>query len=270
LPGGKDDGGACGHGEPSTEWAIAPAAPLAQTRRGFTGDRALLAKDSLTGLTVAFDLDGTLVDTAPDLIGVLNFLLEEEGLAPVPLSSARHLVGGGARAMLEHGFAEAGEVLNPGHADSLFARYLDVYADQICLASKPFPGAVQTLDQLAAAGAILCVCTNKLTGLSKLLLGKLHLADRFKSIVGPDEAPARKPDAAHLWAAVDAAGGDRSRVVFVGDSATDANTGKAAGVPSIGVSFGYTETPARELGFTVVIDSFDEFEAALAKVSPPA
>jgi phosphoglycolate phosphatase len=208
-----------------------------------------------------FDLDGTLIDTAPDLIGSLNALLAEQGLPPVALSDARHLVGQGAKAMIERGFAQAGEPLPGQKVPALFDRFIEIYVARIAQESVIFEDLETTLDLLAAEGAALAVCTNKRTDLSLALLDALGLTRRFAAIIGPDMAPAPKPDPRHLLAAISAAGGDPARALMVGDSLSDVLAAKAAGVPVAVVSFGYTETPAAELGADVLIDHFTELPA---------
>lgn len=225
-----------------------------------------MAPNALDGAVIAFDLDGTLVDTAPDLIGTLNVLLAEEGVRPFPLDQARPFIGKGARWLIERGFAEAGAPLAPERLPGLFDRFIARYLDHIADESRPYPGCVEALDRLKAAGAKLCVCTNKLTGLSASLLGTLGIADRFEVIVGADAAPAIKPDPRHLAAAVDAVGGEMKRTILVGDAATDAGAARAAGAGLILVSFGYTETPAAELAPDILIDHFDELPNACERL----
>lgn len=220
----------------------------------------------LAGATIAFDLDGTLVDTAPDLVGTLNHLLREEGIVPLPLAQARPFIGHGARRLIERGFAAAGEPLEAERLSRLFDRFIAHYFAHIADASRPFPGCVEALDVLAGAGATLAVCTNKPTELSIALLAALGLESRFAAIVGPDAAPAPKPDARHLQAAVAVAGGTMDRALLVGDSATDAGAARAAGVPLILVSFGYTETPAADLGADALLDHFHQLPEACARL----
>ena len=208
-----------------------------------------------------FDLDGTLIDTAPDLIGSLNGVLAEQGLPPVTLADARHLVGHGAKAMIERGFALAGEPLPADKVPALFDRFIEIYVGRIAQDSVIFEELETTLDLLAAEGAGLAVCTNKRTDLSLALLNALGLTHRFAAIVGPDMAPAPKPDPRHLLAAIQAAGCDPARALMVGDSISDVLAAKAAGVPVAVVSFGYTETPAADLGGDVLIDHFTELPA---------
>lgn len=220
----------------------------------------------LTGATIAFDLDGTLVDTAPDLVGTLNAVLAEEGLPPLPFDAVRMMVGRGARAMLMRGFAAAGHPLTPEQSDPLVERFITLYLARIADESRPFPGTEAALDALRAAGARLSVCTNKPTHLSVALLDALGLAAWFEAVVGLDTAPAPKPDPSHLFAAIERAGGSRDRALLVGDSETDVATARNAGLPIVAVSFGYTEIPHAELNADVLIDSFDALPAAVARL----
>jgi phosphoglycolate phosphatase len=223
-------------------------------------------KVALSGAVIAFDLDGTLVDTAPDLIATLNWLLAEEGVAPLALDEARPFIGRGAKWMIERGFQAAGAPLAPARLQPLFERFIERYNDHIADESRPFPGAVAALETLKAQGAKLAVCTNKLTGLSVSLLDALDLSRLFDAVVGADAAPAAKPDPRHLEAAIAAAGGSKDRAILVGDAFTDAGAARAAGVPLILVSFGYTETPATELAPDILIDHFDELPDACARL----
>lgn len=212
----------------------------------------------LTGATIAFDLDGTLVDTAPDLIGTLNHMLGARGLAEVKVAEARHLVGRGARSLIEHGFKRAGATLTPQAASDLTERFVELYAERIARLSRPFPGAVQALQTLGAAGARLAVCTNKRSDLSISLLEALGMTSLFKAIVGPDKVSARKPAAAHLIEAVALAGGDISRALMVGDSEPDVRSARSAGAPIILVSFGYTPVPVTALHPDAILDRFED------------
>jgi phosphoglycolate phosphatase len=163
------------------------------------------AASPLAGAVIAFDLDGTLVDTAPDLIGTLNVLLAQEGLAPLPLAEARPFIGRGARWMIERGFLAAGAHLTAPRHDALFQRFLVHYEAHIADRSRPFPGCVDALEALKAEGARLAVCTNKLTGLSKALLDAIDLTRLFDAVIGADAAPGIKPDPRHLLTAIAAA-----------------------------------------------------------------
>jgi phosphoglycolate phosphatase len=220
----------------------------------------------LTGATIAFDLDGTLVDTAPDLVGTLNTILAEEGLPPLPFAAVRMMVGRGARALLMRGFEAVGKPLASEQSDLLLARFIDMYLGRIADESQPFPGAEAALAALRDAGARLTVCTNKPTHLSVALLDALGLSTHFGTIVGLDAAPAPKPDPRHLFAAIERAGGDVSRALLVGDSETDVSTARNAGLPIIAVTFGYTEVPHAHLNADAMIDSFEQLPAAVARL----
>src|SRR5579863_4459043 len=128
--------------------------------------------------TIVFDLDGTLVDTAPDLISALNFVLDREGLAPVPLHSARNMIGAGARKLIERGLEAEGRAMTVREIDRMTADFIDYYAEHIAEASRPFEGLEGALDVLSAGGCRLAVCTNKLEWLSKRLLDQLGLSPR--------------------------------------------------------------------------------------------
>jgi phosphoglycolate phosphatase len=227
----------------------------------------------LEGVVVAFDLDGTLVDTAPDLIGALNQTLAREGLPSLPVSSARHLVGRGAPYLIEHGFAEAGRPLDPMRIDALEEAVVADYRSRITAESRPFPGCEAALDALIAEGAVLAVCTNKRTSLALPLLDGLDLTRRFAAICGGDLVAAGKPDPALLHLTIDRAGGRSDRAVMVGDAGTDTGAARAAGVPCVVVDWGYTEIPPAELGGDVVISRFADLPAAaraLLTVASPA
>lgn len=221
-------------------------------------------------LTILFDLDGTLVDTAPDLWATLNAVLEEEGVAPIPFDRIRHLIGQGALVMIERGLAEHSVPADRDRVLAMHERFLEHYAANIAADSRPFPGVEAALDRLAGAGHTLAVCTNKYEGLSVQLLDALGLAGRFAAICGPDTFGVRKPDPNHIWLTVDRAGGERTRAVMVGDSATDINAARAADTPVIAVPFGYTDTPVAELGPDRIIDRFDDIDAAIAELFPDA
>jgi phosphoglycolate phosphatase len=221
---------------------------------------------SLSPIAV-FDLDGTLADTAPDLMATLNRIMAEEGLAAVPLSDAREMIGAGARAMISKGYERAGLELAPDKLDRLFTRFLAIYADHLCDHSVLFPHVVEALDVLEARGFILAVCTNKIESHSRQLLTALGIAGRFKAICGRDTFAFFKPDPRHLTLTIEAAGGDPACAVMVGDSRTDIATAKAAGMPVVAVTFGYTDVPVEALDPDVVIDSFAKLLGAFDTIA---
>lgn len=215
-----------------------------------------------------FDLDGTLVDTAPDLIATLNVILARENMPPVRLEEARSLIGGGARKLLERGFAMEGRQVEEPHMSALVTDFIAHYAENIACASHPFEGTLDTLDALENAGFALAVCTNKLEWLSVRLLDQLGLTPRFSAICGPDTFGIAKPAAGGLIRTIQRAGGEVSHAVMIGDSATDINAARAAGIPVIAVDFGYTDTPVHTLGPDRVISHMRELpDAVLSLVS---
>ncbi|WP_197388470.1 HAD-IA family hydrolase [Ralstonia pseudosolanacearum] len=212
----------------------------------------------LKGATIAFDLDGTLVESAPDLIAAVNSILIAEDLKPLTLKEARPFVSRGARWLLQWGIASGGVPEPAARAAALFDRFINYYSAHIADESHPFPGVINALRVMRTAGAKLVVCTNKPTALSHSLLTKLGMIDLFDGIVGIDAVTAAKPDAAHLIEAVQAVGGDLNHTIMVGDADTDAGTARAAGTPLILVDFGYTEIPAVELAPDILLHHFDD------------
>ena len=224
-----------------------------------------MSLDALKGARIAFDLDGTLVDTAPDLLRALNEAITPAGLAPVPLAAVRAMVGRGAKALIlraheRAGLPEPGEEALAERLDHFLESYRDGIADQ----SAPFDGVEAALDALAAAGAELSVCTNKPTWLAVPLLEALGLKDRFVRIIGAEDAPAKKPDPRHLEAAL---GGPADRTcALVGDSEPDVRAARAAGAWSVVFTDGYSEKPADALGADRLFQRFDALPGALAEL----
>jgi phosphoglycolate phosphatase len=214
-------------------------------------------------LTVVFDLDGTLVDTAPDLVDTLNLVFKREGLPPVDYASARNMIGGGARRMIENGLKFEGRSVTALAVDRMLADFLKHYAAHIADRSRPFPGLEAALDQLASRNCRFAVCTNKLERLSRLLLDTLGLSGRFASICGQDTFGTQKPDPEMLRRTVRAAGGELARAIMVGDSHTDIAAARAAGIPIVAVDFGYSETPIAALGPDRLIGHFDDLPSAV-------
>ncbi|MGE0339709.1 MAG: HAD family hydrolase [Xanthobacteraceae bacterium] len=211
---------------------------------------------------VAFDLDGTLVDTAPDLLRALDFTLETEGLNPPDDHEARNFIGAGARAMIERALAHSQVQFGKEKVDRMFRQFLSYYENHIADHSRPFPGVEPALAKLADEGVLLAVCTNKMESYAVKLLRELGLADRFAFIAGSDTFPYKKPDPRHLTEAVAKAGGDLDRAVLIGDSETDVITAKAAEIPVVAVSFGYTDIPPAALGADRLVHKFEDIPAA--------
>jgi len=214
--------------------------------------------------TIVYDLDGTLADTAGDLMAALNAILGSEGLAPLPIANGRSMVGGGARALIERGFAASRRTLDPQKLEALFGDFLAHYNAHIADLTQLYPGVETALAAFARAGWRQAVCTNKIEGSAKLLIGRLGVAERFAFICGQDTFGVGKPDARPLLKTIAASGGASERAIMVGDSATDIKTARAAGVPVIAVDFGYTDVPVAELGPDRVISHFDELAEACA------
>jgi phosphoglycolate phosphatase len=218
--------------------------------------------------TIVLDLDGTLVDTAPDLIATLNAMLLRHGLEPVAYDSARNMIGGGARTLIERGLAAKGRGATAADVDRVYAEFVAHYAGRIAERSRPFPGLDTALDRLEALGCRFAVCTNKLEWLSRRLLDELALSARFAAICGQDTFGIQKPDPEVLRRTVARAGGALERAVMVGDSVTDVRTARAAGIPVIAVDFGYSDPPVATFEPDRLISHFDELPAAVTALLP--
>jgi phosphoglycolate phosphatase len=219
--------------------------------------------------TLVFDLDGTLIDTAPDLIDTLNVVFEREGVPLVPYDEARMLIGGGAKAMISRGLAAEGRNVDSAELEKLLADFIAYYSAHIADRSRPFPGLEDALDRLTSDGFILAVCTNKLEGLSRQLLNELKLAPRFAAICGQDTFGVQKPDPVVLRKTIAAAGGAAEAAIMIGDSATDVLTARAAGIPIIGVDFGYTDRPIAEFRPDRIISRFNDLPDTISQMTSP-
>jgi phosphoglycolate phosphatase len=213
---------------------------------------------------VVFDLDGTLVDTAPDLHAHLNEMLAELGRPGLTLAAIRPMIGDGARALLQRGLEVSGGPPASADLDALVLEFLTRYTAQPVRHGAVYDGVVAVLSALEAAGVGLGVCTNKAQAPSERVLAALGLGRWFPVVIGGDRLAVRKPDPGHLRAVLERLGARPARAVMVGDSATDLATARAVGLPCVLVSFGYTPIPAAALGADRVIDHMGELPDALA------
>ena len=221
---------------------------------------------ALADATIVFDLDGTLVDTAPDLGRALNQTMDLEGLPQVRLDIVRKFVGNGARALIERSAALVSVTFSSERLDQLTQAFIEFYRADLSRDSAPFPGLTEALDELGAMGAKFAVCTNKRTDLSQDLLHALGLIERFSAVVGADAVTDRKPHPEHYRAAVTRAGGVVRRSLMVGDTAADVAAARGAGAPVAVVSFGYCDGDCAKLGADLVIDRFAELAPACRRL----
>ncbi|HEV7252406.1 MAG TPA: HAD family hydrolase [Mesorhizobium sp.] len=214
---------------------------------------------------LVFDLDGTLVDTAPDLIDSLNHCLSSAGIEPATRDGIGFHVGLGSRAMIERAYALRSRRIAAEELERLATTFLQHYAEAIPGRSAVYPRALEMLDRHAEAGFIFAICTNKPEMLAQRLLTALGLASRFAAICGADTFAFRKPDPRHLLETIRLAGGDPERAVMIGDSRTDIATAKAAGIPVIALDFGYSDRPVVEYEPSVVASHFDAISVSLSQ-----
>lgn len=218
-------------------------------------------------LTIVFDLDGTLVDTAPDLIAAANFALADIGIGPVPGEVLAPAIALGARFMILDGLRHAGRILADPEVDRLLKLFLSHYLANIASESRPYPGALDVLKSLKAQGAKLAICTNKRSHLSEALIDALNLTATFDAVVGRDSVTKSKPHPEHLLETVKRASGNANRAIMIGDTQTDVETARAAGIPVIGVTFGYSSVPMRDLKPDVLVSGYDEILPAIESIA---
>lgn len=217
-----------------------------------------MPSNTLAGCTIAFDLDGTLVDSAPDLHRALAGVMARENLPPASLEDVHKFVGQGARSLIVRAFAVLGQYPDEAKLDRLTEDLTGIYASDIAAFTRPWPGVEAALGRLKDEGAILCVCTNKRTFLSNQLLDALNMSHWFAAVVGADSVERKKPHPDHFIAAVRAAKGDPAHALMIGDSAADVGSARGANAPVALVSFGYTDTAPELLGADAVFSHFDE------------
>ena len=235
--------------------------PRAATR-SYRSEAASEVTDSIAA--VVLDLDGTLVDTAPDLVATLNAVLARAGRDQLALERMRALVSGGARGLMRTGFALTGAPVDDDEIEALVPDFLAIYDARLCDASRPYPGVAATLAAFRRRGIRLGVCTNKPHGMAERLLGRLDLLRPFDALLGGDSIEVRKPHPRHIEATLDALGCPAARAVMVGDSVADVEAARGAGVPVILAGYGYGIESARAAGADGEIDAFADLPRAIA------
>lgn len=220
---------------------------------------------SLGKSIIVFDLDGTLVDTAPDLLDSLNHCLIAGGLTPADPLALRKFVGSGAKVMIERAHQAQNKQLSPEQLQNLFTLFVEHYNGNMPGESAFYPGVLACLDRLSAAGYLLAVCTNKFENSAQTLLKSMGEAQRFAAICGQDTFAYRKPDPRHLTDTIAMAGGNPQQAIMVGDSRADIDAAKAAGIPVIAVDFGYTDLHVSHFEPSRIISHFDELTLAMVE-----
>lgn len=216
---------------------------------------------------IIFDLDGTLANTAPDLIGTLNRITKQYALTPIGMDDFGQIIGHGARAMIKRAFELNNKPLDDETLEVLFAAFLVDYSANIANETTLFEGVLDAMDKLSIQGFKFALCTNKTEGMARLLLDELKVTGRFKSITGGDSFEFRKPDARHLIETARLAGYEISKAIMIGDSAADINAAINAGIPSVAVTFGYSDTPISSLGATNIINHYSDLTQAIESIS---
>lgn len=214
---------------------------------------------------ILFDLDGTIVDSVPDLAGALNDLLQELGHRQLELDAVRLMVGGGVPKLIERALRALDVAESDAKSEKLTGRFLELYTPRATRLTRLFPGAYELLEQLHGAGIGLGVCTNKPEAVSRRILEELGVAPMLGAVIGGDSLPVKKPDAGPVLTALEILNCTPERGLMIGDSGVDAQAARAAGIAIILVTFGYTRTPVAELGADATVDSFAEIPKALEK-----
>lgn len=217
---------------------------------------------------ILFDLDGTLVDTAPDLAATMNALLTRYGRPNLDIPAIRNIVGEGARNLMARAWRETGEPASAELLDELFDAFLDYYLDHLSDFSKPFPGLDGVLARLGNSPARVGICTNKPEHASHALLRELNLAHHFETVIGGDTLATRKPDAAPILECIRRLDGQIANAVLIGDSKTDIHAARAAKIPVVAVSFGYSNEPIMNFEPDFLIDHLDDLTPTLGQIFP--
>ena len=220
----------------------------------------------MTKPVLVFDLDGTLLDTMGDLTASMNHVLVEAGYEALESEQVRKMVGAGVRVLMSRGLTANKVEVTDEVLDPLLAKFLKYYETHIADYTQPFPEILEVIERLRGNGWKTAICTNKPERLTHPLIRVMNMEHLFDSIVGGDTFSKNKPDAMPVFGAIDQAGGARAGSIFVGDSKTDINAARNAGLPVIAVDFGYTDIPVRELGPDIVISHYNQLEAAIQEI----
>ncbi len=220
----------------------------------------------MTKTTLIFDLDGTIVHSAPDLANAVNHVLVPLGKEPLSVAEAQSMIGNGMPKLLERGFAARDVDVPEAEFQQHFEVFRDFYTANSCVDTHTYPGAVEMLDEVRAAGYLTGICTNKLETVTNVILEDMDLAHLFDGVVGAEPPRPRKPAADPVYLAIERAGGTRDNAIMIGDSPADIGAGKAAGLPTIAVSYGYTNVPPAELGADILIDRLDQVMDAVRRI----
>lgn len=213
--------------------------------------------------TLVLDLDGTLADTNRDLIPVLNRATATLDLKPILMAEVGHIVGHGAKAMIQKAFDYHNTELSDQQLEQVFEHFLVDYEENICVDTVLFDGVVTALDNFQKDGWNLAVCTNKQDNLAVKLLKELGIFDHFAAVTGGNTFEFRKPDPAHILRTIEMAGGQADAAIMVGDSITDISAAKSGNIPVVAVDFGYSDLPVRELSPDRVISHYSELKSAV-------
>jgi len=218
----------------------------------------------MPGFLLIFDLDGTLVDSVPDLTASLNEVLREHGRAPLTVAEVKPMIGDGVPMLVQRGFAARGG--SAAEAEAAMPRYTAIYEANATKTSRPYPGVPETLADLRLEGYRTAVCSNKPQRGCEIMLGELGIAGLFDGIAGGDRFAVRKPHPGHLLGLIEALGADPSRAAMIGDSENDAAAGIAAGLPLFLMIYGYARGDITTLGANRVLERFGDLPATLAEL----
>ena len=216
--------------------------------------------------TLIFDLDGTIVHSAPDLANAVNHVLIPMDKEPLSVAEAQSMIGNGMPKLLQRGFAARDVTVTDKEFDTHFEVFRNFYTANSCVETKTYPGAVEMLEAVRNAGYLTGICTNKLEAVTLSILDEMDLARWFDGVVGSDPSRPRKPAADPGLLAISRAGGERNNAIMIGDSPADIGAGKAANLPTIAVSYGYTNVPPADLGADILIDRLDQVLEAVGEI----